>query len=60
MQEVRVRFEECRSSACTSTHVQFESAEQARMVAECRARAERERVESAARREQFRATGVWR
>lgn len=61
MQEVRVKFEECRAgAACGHTHVRFESAAQAAMVAECRRRAESERAESAARRERFRATGVWR
>jgi hypothetical protein len=46
-------------STCSGSHVQWESAEQATMVAECRERAARQREEIAARRRHFRETGVW-
>jgi hypothetical protein len=53
-------FVECPGdSTCSGSHVQWESAEQATMVAECRERAARQREEVAARRRHFRETGVW-
>lgn len=54
-------FKECQQAeVCGRTHIKWESEEQRRMVFECRARAERDRRETAERRARFAATGVWR
>lgn len=61
MQETqRSEFRECPGSeGCSGLHVRFESEEQARMVAECRARARQQREDREAQRARFRQTGMF-